>query len=627
MSTASFRSLWTVSHDLKLEDILIRHAYRFLEAQEEANSGRLPSNEERTTEQLGHKAVADQSTKSPLGRARAAAAILNRYRIQYKNEWDIPPSVQHAESQVQQALENGMPIKLVIPAFPFKSSNRSKKVLGPVPDEAERLSLLHLNGLCLAIQDATGAKTHLTIVSDGITYNDILDVSDEEVWRYGEELRHLAKANGCHNIRFARICDLVSSGTETDDAHESETLTEELYLEKAGEYRDRLIAMTPSGFDVANAIATDPDIADTYKGYKKFLMSERDDRPSRSRSQTERENGAIAKAMIARGKAFAEAVKTKYPDSIRLSIHPSSDTIKVSIKMLPQDNEIAMTPWHGAVVRGVHGRVSMTHAIRVPAMTHEIVYQRDSRGVRRPSYFLERSHLFEWEKDVTFEYMYPCGVIVRPAVKGNDDGSMACLLSMEDMKKAQALARDCSPVILRGFRGDHNDGHEPDGKRTLFASLELLFRYMPQAYDSKKLAKMRWACYRCGSRWRGGSPLYAFPAHAGECLSRGEKIPLVSLHPITKTPYIQWCWPEDCLSPSPPSMPPSTPPPSPLECEGEEKDELDKMDPTIMIENGPKKLVQLLDSLILDRRVCLRFVSEDGDIVVGDDVSMLAVRA
>lgn len=63
-----------------------------------------------------------------------------------------------------------------------------------------------------------------------------------------------------------------------------------------------LVANMPSGFDVLDAITNDPDISKTYKGYKKFLISERDDREYRSRSQMERENSAIAKAMIARGK-------------------------------------------------------------------------------------------------------------------------------------------------------------------------------------------------------------------------------------------------------------------------------------------------------------------------------------
>ncbi len=106
----------------------------------------------------------------------------------------------------------------------------------------------------------------------------------------------MAEKNRCRCIRFSRICDLV--GAE----HESEKLDETLYLARVSEYRSTLEANTPSGFDVLDAIANDPDTSKTYKGYKKFLMTERDDRTSRSRSQTERENSGIAKAMILRGK-------------------------------------------------------------------------------------------------------------------------------------------------------------------------------------------------------------------------------------------------------------------------------------------------------------------------------------
>lgn len=106
----------------------------------------------------------------------------------------------------------------------------------------------------------------------------------------------MAEQNGCSCIRFSRICDLV--GAE----HESEKLNEALYLTRVSEYRSLLEANTPDDFDVLHAIANDPDTSKTYKGYKKFLMSERDNRPGRSRSQTERENSIIAKAMIVRGK-------------------------------------------------------------------------------------------------------------------------------------------------------------------------------------------------------------------------------------------------------------------------------------------------------------------------------------
>lgn len=93
---------------------------------------------------------------------------------------------------------------------------------------------------------------------------DILEVSDEEVWRYGQQLRRMADENGCRNIRFSRICDLVGAG------HESESLNEEMYLTRVSEYRSLLKANTPPDFNVLDAITNDPDISETYKGYSTF---------------------------------------------------------------------------------------------------------------------------------------------------------------------------------------------------------------------------------------------------------------------------------------------------------------------------------------------------------------------
>lgn len=44
-------------------------------------------------------------------------------------------------------------------------------MLGALPDEAERICLLHLNGLCKALKESVEAMVSLTIVSDGIMYN------------------------------------------------------------------------------------------------------------------------------------------------------------------------------------------------------------------------------------------------------------------------------------------------------------------------------------------------------------------------------------------------------------------------------------------------------------------------
>jgi alpha-ketoglutarate-dependent taurine dioxygenase len=336
----------------------------------------------------------------------------------------------------------------------------------------------------------------------------------------------------------------------------------------------------------------------------------------------------------------------KYPDSIRLSIHPSNDSNKVSITMLPQDNEIVMTPWHGAVVRGADGSVSMSHAIVIPAMTHDIVYVDGY-----PSYFRERSDVFNWPAmDVTFEYMYPCGIIITPA-----NSSSIYPLSMVDMQKVRALAMTCSPIVLRGFSntedrrayiakaydlgpvlpcnsgviheirdeftsaealpihykdtfkkfivkdGSPDKGKEvleiprfqyfasrstaqPDDGYTLFASSDLFARYLPQAYNIKKLEKIKW------TRRSHGSSLHNM-----------EGIPLVVRHPARNSPCICWHQPWPMCQTS---------------CDNTD----------ISIDNGSQSIIPLVDSLLFDHRVSLRFLWQEGDILVSDNFAMLHAR-
>lgn len=109
--------------------------------------------------------------KSVTEKAKAVMNVLNRYRIGYENDWDVPDSILNSQSRIENFIKKGRSIELILPAFPFKSSNKSVKVLGTLPDEAERVSLMHLDGLCQAIEDVSESKAHIKIVSDGICYS------------------------------------------------------------------------------------------------------------------------------------------------------------------------------------------------------------------------------------------------------------------------------------------------------------------------------------------------------------------------------------------------------------------------------------------------------------------------
>ena len=65
----------------------------------------------------------------------------------------------------------GKPIRMCMPAFPFKSANKVYKVLGILPDRAEEAALEYMNTMCAEIGAHYGPGAKLLIISDGLVYN------------------------------------------------------------------------------------------------------------------------------------------------------------------------------------------------------------------------------------------------------------------------------------------------------------------------------------------------------------------------------------------------------------------------------------------------------------------------
>ncbi|CAG7943413.1 unnamed protein product [Penicillium olsonii] len=326
-------------------------------------------------------------------------------------------------------------IQMVLPAFPFKSPNRVSKTLGALPDKGEELGMAHLNGLCAAIADKYEPGAELTIASDGLVYNDLLGVSDAEVYFYGEYLRQMVKDNGYKHITFIRLRDLVQWQVETP-------LDVATYEKHAGEFRQRLIdRFTPLDYDCRESILADEDVCSTYRGYIKFLAKdlEHTAESNSSKRSHKQKLEEIAKKMIARGKAFAEAIKTNYPDHVRLSIHPSSGSTKISIQVLPLA-KFATTPWHSTPCFRLDGGVEYgMREIFDQNPDVELVHKNGQAW-----YYRYKSPLYSWPEEVEMEPLYPCGLMIRSLTN----------LSVHDvdMQMIRDLAQEVSPVILRGFK-------------------------------------------------------------------------------------------------------------------------------------------------------------------------------
>ena len=142
--------------------------------------------------------------------------------------------------------------------------------------------------------------------------------------------------------------------------------------------------------------------------------------------------------------SFTKIIQAKCPDYVRLSIHPSSGAVKLSIPLILQTSgAFPKSPWHCSIAVGVDGSYSTVHSKDVRD-THNLIYRNG-----RPYFYRERSELYDWaeEESVEIEHLYPSGIRVYPKT----DAEGLCQLSEENLGKLKRLAGVQSVVVLQGF--------------------------------------------------------------------------------------------------------------------------------------------------------------------------------
>ncbi|PSN62950.1 Clavaminate synthase-like protein [Corynespora cassiicola Philippines] len=557
---------------------------------------------------------------------------------------------------IYRAVKLSQPVRMVLPAFPFKSPNNEVKVLGRTPDKAEDVALAHLNGMCAAIEQIYPPGARLVIVSDGLVYNDLLGVPDATVWNYGQELRALTKNHNYHHIEFARLKDLLAI------EYLQEELDDMSYAATASSIRLALMKRYGShGWDeIKNEsyVKNDENKRLTYCGYLKFLELDLASLypigETRSKSKFKKGVEKIAKSMLRRGEAFARAVRENFPDHVRLSIHPSTGEDKISVNVLPVSSTV--TPWHSTVAFKLDGTIVAGHRRMFEQMDDmELVYENG-----RPSYFRERSDVYEWGAgQVIFEPLYPCGVLVRPT-----NGPKSLSIDDIDASRVRALSEHNSPVILRGF------SRTKDRERFVAKSYELgeptpwKFGLVLEVKDCgsqgqglNNVLSQEWMPFHFdgmfktenhvredGNQYLVPNPprfqlftaVTPSPKNTGFTLFASSKLvfrhlpehlpleyletltwsvstpsfdqskihgmPLVTKHPTTGQPCLKYHerWPQ----------------------------EKTRFDPTtVEIENGDQNICEVLESLLHDRRVCYWHTWEEGDLLISDNTLMLHTRS
>jgi PAS domain S-box-containing protein len=288
-------------------------------------------------------------------------------------------------SRVKFFIERQEKVHFVLPAFPFKSNNTEKKVLGKYPDKGEELAMTTLRDFVTSISQVYDKGGKLTIVSDGRVFSDILQVPEDNVTVYNAEIREMIQNGGTvKDLEHFFDCD--------DHQHVREKL-----VQIFSRLDDKIIKQR---------IRDDAEFRKMYLGFSRFVLEDiysltDGDKISAKQATTpqgeskitsngiKRESKKRAKEMMKRNDAYSEMIAALFPLHIRLSIHAHDNSgSKFAVRLIAGDvidkeladqNAHIPTPWHNVVVEDSQGLFKLMKHYRAMSEEAELVYYENGR--------------------------------------------------------------------------------------------------------------------------------------------------------------------------------------------------------------------------------------------------------
>ena len=238
-------------------------------------------------------------------------------------------------AQIAAFVRADQPVLLTLPGFPCKSPN-PRKVLGPLPDEGERLSLAFLDGLCAAIGECYPPGARLVICSDGHVFGELIRVGDATIDAYGTALRRTIRDQGLTRLT---TFDLGEMFPDLDHAARR-ALVDREYAPDLAELREQ--------------VRSDAELTRLYRGVTRFLVADATGFTGTA-SALQRDCRRRAYGVLARSQAWGALVAQRFPRQVRLSIHPQpAGSAKFGIRLL-DSSDAWTTPWHACVLTGPDG--------------------------------------------------------------------------------------------------------------------------------------------------------------------------------------------------------------------------------------------------------------------------------
>ena len=271
-------------------------------------------------------------------------------------------------ARVELAVCARKPVHFIIPAFPGKSAN-PEKTLGALPDLGERLALQFLQSICNEIRAIYPPGARITICSDGRVFSDLVRIKEEDVDGYKRSLFEFMETLSASSLDHFDLDDVF--GRE-----DYAVMREELLIGHGVPLRELRERVRMGETDVVNM----------FNGIHRFIFEDyvasiNDVSRNRLRDMTK----TVAYRVVQRSNAWSSLVESRFPNALRLSIHPQrSDSRKIGIMLVPSD-DVWGTPWHNVVV--LHdGKPVLMKRRQAEALGAELAHAQ-----ARPSHYVLRS--------------------------------------------------------------------------------------------------------------------------------------------------------------------------------------------------------------------------------------------
>lgn len=272
-------------------------------------------------------------------------------------------------SKIVAKIEQGQPVSFVLPAFPGKSPNLGK-VLGILPDMAERRALQFLQQLAERIGRIYEPGAHIILASDGRVFSDVVGMRDEDVSAYRDELRAMIAEMGLDRISTFNLEELYEEASFDEmRAQMMDTFGPSIEDMRASVKR---AAKDPAATDA------DRELNRLYCGITRFLVEDASfPGQTLSRNAIQKKARVRAYQVIQRSQAWSGLVERYFTDAVRLSIHPHGcGSKKLGIHFIATANgDNWMTPWHAVALETEEGSFMLVRRSAAEAMGARLVHQ------------------------------------------------------------------------------------------------------------------------------------------------------------------------------------------------------------------------------------------------------------